>query len=71
MVQKGNIIIDANFCMILQYYFAKLQGKELPIYIWYDNYPTHADKEYEGRVSIVKPGGTYYIVHYTVHFTIH
>lgn len=30
-----------------------LQGKDLPIYIWYDNYPTHADKDYQGRVSKV------------------
>jgi hypothetical protein len=29
------------------------KDKELPIYIWYDNYPTHADKDYTGRVSKV------------------
>ncbi len=29
------------------------KDKQLPIYIWYDNYPTHADKEYAGRVSKV------------------
>ena len=28
-------------------------GKELPVYIWYDTYPTHADKEYAGRVTKV------------------
>ena len=27
----------------------------MPIYIWYDNYPTHADKDYTGRVSKVEP----------------
>jgi len=32
------------------------KGIELPIYIWYDNYPTHADKQYEGRVSKVSQG---------------
>ena len=30
------------------------QGKELPVYIWYDNYPTHADKDYAGRVTKVE-----------------
>ena len=27
------------------------KDRELPIYIWYDNYPTHADKDYAGRVT--------------------
>ena len=27
------------------------QDRELPIYIWYDDYPTHSAKEYAGRVS--------------------
>jgi len=34
------------------------KGKEDPIYIWYDNYPTHADKQYEGRVSEVNQDGS-------------
>ncbi len=32
------------------------KGKDLPIYIWYDNYPTHTDKQYQGRVSDIQPG---------------
>ncbi len=31
-----------------------MQGKELPIYIWYDEYPTHADRDYVGRVAKVE-----------------
>lgn len=30
-----------------------LQGQELPIYIWYESYPTHSGEGYEGRVSRV------------------
>lgn len=29
------------------------QGQETPIYIWYENYPTHSGEGYEGRVSRV------------------
>lgn len=29
------------------------QGQELPIYIWYENYPTHSGEGYEGRVARV------------------
>lgn len=29
------------------------QGSDLPIYIWYENYPTHSGEGYEGRVSKV------------------
>lgn len=29
------------------------QGQETPIYIWYENYPTHSGEGYEGRVSKV------------------
>lgn len=36
-----------------------LQDKELPIYIWYDDYPEHASSDYVGRVSRVKPGEKY------------
>ncbi|KAG4079367.1 hypothetical protein HA402_008059 [Bradysia odoriphaga] len=28
-------------------------GQEIPIYIWYENYPTHSGEGYEGRVSRV------------------
>lgn len=28
-------------------------GQEIPIYIWYENYPTHSAEGYEGRVSRV------------------
>lgn len=27
----------------------------MPIYIWYENYPTHSGEGYEGRVSRVSP----------------
>lgn len=30
-----------------------MQGQEIPIYIWYENYPTHSGEGYEGRVSRV------------------
>ncbi|XP_055376450.1 protein turtle isoform X2 [Condylostylus longicornis] len=30
-------------------------GSDLPIYIWYENYPTHSGEGYEGRVSRVSP----------------
>ncbi|XP_055299209.1 protein turtle isoform X3 [Sitodiplosis mosellana] len=30
-------------------------GQEIPIYIWYENYPTHSGEGYEGRVSRVSP----------------
>ncbi|XP_031622823.1 protein turtle isoform X2 [Contarinia nasturtii] len=29
------------------------KGQEIPIYIWYENYPTHSGEGYEGRVSRV------------------
>ncbi|KAL5281052.1 IGSF9B family protein [Megaselia abdita] len=29
------------------------KGSDLPIYIWYENYPTHSGEGYEGRVSKV------------------
>ncbi len=35
------------------------KDKDLPIYIWYDDYPEHASSEYAGRVSRVQPGGDY------------
>lgn len=35
--------------------FINVQGQEIPIYIWYENYPTHSGEGYEGRVSRVSP----------------
>ncbi|KAJ9595427.1 hypothetical protein L9F63_013386, partial [Diploptera punctata] len=34
-------------------------GQEIPIYIWYDSYPTHSGEGYEGRVSRVSPDSPY------------
>lgn len=36
-----------------------LQGLEIPIYIWYDSYPTHSGEGYEGRVSRVASDSPY------------
>ncbi|XP_046664144.1 protein turtle-like isoform X9 [Homalodisca vitripennis] len=35
------------------------KGLEIPIYIWYDSYPTHSGEGYEGRVSRVSPDSPY------------
>ncbi|XP_069675343.1 protein turtle isoform X5 [Periplaneta americana] len=35
------------------------KGLEIPIYIWYDTYPTHSGEGYEGRVSRVSPDSPY------------
>ena len=35
------------------------KDKDMPIYIWYDNYPSHIAKEYKGRVSRVSAGSNY------------
>ena len=35
------------------------QGEDIPVYIWYENYPTHAADEYKGRVSGVSPESSY------------
>ncbi|KAE8748422.1 hypothetical protein FOCC_FOCC004854 [Frankliniella occidentalis] len=35
------------------------QGEDIPVYIWYENYPTHAAEEYKGRVSGVNPESSY------------
>lgn len=35
------------------------KGQEIPIYIWYDSYPTHSGEGYEGRVSRVSPNSPY------------
>ncbi|XP_050478167.1 protein turtle-like isoform X14 [Bombus huntii] len=34
-------------------------GQEIPIYIWYESYPTHSGEGYEGRVSRVSPNSPY------------
>ncbi|XP_076374609.1 protein turtle isoform X3 [Megalopta genalis] len=34
-------------------------GQEIPIYIWYESYPTHSGEGYEGRVSRVNPNSPY------------
>ncbi|XP_031342053.1 protein turtle isoform X5 [Photinus pyralis] len=34
-------------------------GQEIPIYIWYESYPTHSGEGYEGRVSRVSPDSPY------------
>ncbi|XP_034256877.1 protein turtle-like isoform X1 [Thrips palmi] len=34
-------------------------GEDIPVYIWYENYPTHAAEEYKGRVSGVNPESSY------------
>ncbi|KAF2894818.1 hypothetical protein ILUMI_11357 [Ignelater luminosus] len=35
------------------------KGQEIPIYIWYESYPTHSGEGYEGRVSRVSPDSPY------------
>ncbi|XP_043507542.1 protein turtle-like isoform X13 [Frieseomelitta varia] len=35
------------------------KGQEIPIYIWYESYPTHSGEGYEGRVSRVSPNSPY------------
>ncbi|CAH2244755.1 jg5591 [Pararge aegeria aegeria] len=34
-------------------------GQDIPIYIWYESYPTHSGEGYEGRVSRVAPDSPY------------
>ncbi|XP_050308030.1 protein turtle isoform X4 [Anthonomus grandis grandis] len=36
-----------------------LKGQDIPIYIWYESYPTHSGEGYEGRVSRVSPESNY------------
>ncbi|KAJ8922840.1 hypothetical protein NQ315_007875 [Exocentrus adspersus] len=36
-----------------------LKGQDIPIYIWYESYPTHSGEGYEGRVSRVSPDSPY------------
>ncbi|XP_014468290.1 PREDICTED: protein turtle-like isoform X8 [Dinoponera quadriceps] len=37
----------------------RVNGQEIPIYIWYESYPTHSGEGYEGRVSRVSPNSPY------------
>ncbi|XP_012236705.1 protein turtle isoform X8 [Bombus vancouverensis nearcticus] len=37
----------------------KVGDTEIPIYIWYESYPTHSGEGYEGRVSRVSPNSPY------------
>ncbi|KAJ8951740.1 hypothetical protein NQ318_012591, partial [Aromia moschata] len=48
VMQKGRALIE---------YF--LKGQDIPIYIWYESYPTHSGEGYEGRVSRVSPDSPY------------
>ncbi|XP_044255880.1 protein turtle isoform X1 [Tribolium madens] len=34
-------------------------GQDIPIYIWYESYPTHSAEGYKGRVSRVSPDSPY------------
>ncbi|KAK9307846.1 hypothetical protein QLX08_001921 [Tetragonisca angustula] len=40
-------------------YVLQWEKKEIPIYIWYESYPTHSGEGYEGRVSRVSPNSPY------------
>ncbi|XP_044008135.1 protein turtle isoform X3 [Aphidius gifuensis] len=40
-------------------YVLQWEKKEIPIYIWYESYPTHSGDGYEGRVSRVGPNSPY------------
>ncbi|XP_058454124.1 protein turtle-like isoform X2 [Malaya genurostris] len=35
------------------------KGQEIPIYIWYESYPTHSGEGYEGRVSRASPDSSF------------
>lgn len=41
----------------------KKKGKDDPIYMWYDDYPSHSDDDYQGRVAKVEPSKTHYDRH--------
>ncbi|KAK9507862.1 hypothetical protein O3M35_007634 [Rhynocoris fuscipes] len=45
--------------MCITAFFRLIQGEEIPIYIWYDSYPTHSGEGYEGRVSRVSSDSPY------------
>ena len=44
---------------LLCYVLVLCKGQEIPIYIWYESYPTHSGEGYEGRVSRVSPKSPY------------
>nr|CAD7572881.1 unnamed protein product [Timema californicum] len=46
-------------CLVVMAHGIAAQGLEIPIYIWYDSYPTHSGEGYEGRVSRVSPDSPY------------
>lgn len=48
---QHKFILNANRYLIIKLKIE--QGQEIPIYIWYENYPTHSGEGYEGRVSRV------------------
>lgn len=49
--KKWSLVYDACWCWC--------KGQEIPIYIWYESYPTHSGAGYEGRVSRVGPNSPY------------
>ena len=63
MVEKGlllfikksfvTIIISLNHIPPEIGFLYKFKERDLPIYIWYDNYPSHIAKEYVNRVDRV------------------
>ena len=42
------------------YAFIIFQERDLPIYIWYDDYPSHIAKEYAGRVARIDSSNRQY-----------
>lgn len=54
--------LGRELCVMLDVddvWLPQLKGLEIPIYIWYDSYPTHSGEGYEGRVSRVSPDSPY------------
>ncbi|KAL1506832.1 hypothetical protein ABEB36_006122 [Hypothenemus hampei] len=47
---------DTKSRTLIEYF---LKGQDIPIYIWYESYPTHSGEGYEGRVSRVTPGSNF------------
>lgn len=50
------MLLNCSSLFILVVYF---KGQDIPIYIWYESYPTHSGEGYEGRVSRVSPDSPY------------
>ncbi|KXJ83503.1 hypothetical protein RP20_CCG004611 [Aedes albopictus] len=48
---------QADYRHVSSFHHAK--GQEIPIYIWYESYPTHSGEGYEGRVSRVSPDSSF------------